>query len=109
MSVVISLFWVCRDCGGAATAVEGALDDVHPLRITDRRQLLQQLDSVPRTLEKSKFRDWNRTYQQAYGLITDLTARQAFDLTRESGKTRQRYGQSAVSYTHLTLPTKRIV
>ena len=70
------------------------MDDVNPLRITDRRTLLQQLDSVPRNLEKSKFRDWNRTYQQAYGLITDPTARQAFDLTRESANTRQRYGQS---------------
>ena len=70
------------------------MDDVNPLRITDRRTLLKQLDSVPRNLEKSKFRDWNRTYQQAYGLITDPMARQAFDLTRESANTRQRYGQS---------------
>lgn len=70
------------------------MDDVNPLRITDRRRLLQQLDSVPRTLEKTKFRDWNRTYQQAYGLITEPTARLAFDLTQESVKTRQRYGQS---------------
>ncbi len=70
------------------------MDDVNPLRISDRRTLLQKLDAVPRTLESSKFRDWNRTYQQAYGLITDPTARQAFDLTQEADKTRKRYGQS---------------
>ncbi|MBL99367.1 MAG: DUF1501 domain-containing protein [Pirellulaceae bacterium] len=70
------------------------MDDVNPLRISDRRTLLKKLDAVPRSLESAKFRDWNRTYQQAYGLITDPTARQAFDLTRESKQTRQRYGQS---------------
>ena len=53
------------------------MDDVNPLRDFRPSHAVEKTDAVPRSLESAKFRDWNRTYQQAYGLITDPTARQA--------------------------------
>ena len=46
-------------------------------------------------LEAAGIDDWQRTYQMAYGLLANPSARDAFDVTRESEATRQRYG-----YTH---------
>ena len=70
------------------------LDGLVPNRIQDRRKLLKLLDNVPRSLESGGFDDWNRTYQTAYDLLMDPKARSAFDLTRETRKTRAAYGQS---------------
>lgn len=68
------------------------LDGLVPNRIHSRKQLMTQLDRVPRTLQLSGFDQWNRTYQA--NMLMDPQARQAFDLTRESQATRDRYGQS---------------
>ena len=70
------------------------LGDLDPTRITDRRKLLGQLDRIPRALDETEGAGWNRTYQQAYELLTDPAARGAFDLTRESPQTRARYGRT---------------
>jgi hypothetical protein len=84
----------CSDVGEASIPALKLLDDLNPARITDRRILLAQLDAVPRTLDKAGLADWNHTYQQAYDLLIDPAARQAFDLSRESAPTRAAYGQS---------------
>lgn len=70
------------------------LDGLQPTRISDRRTLIRQLDAIPQNLEAAGLEDWNRTAQAAYGLLMDPQARNAFDLTKESPQTRQRYGQS---------------
>lgn len=77
------------------------LDGVVPNRIDDRRRLSRQLDAVPRTLTLSGFDRWNQTYQSAYKLLMDPRSRQAFDLTRESSQTRERYGQSVFGQSSL--------
>lgn len=68
------------------------LDGLNPLRIRDRVNLVQQIDAVPRALERAGFDTWDRNFQSAYDLLLDPAARQAFDLTRETEATRARYG-----------------
>ena len=70
------------------------LDDINPARIQSRRNLLQQLDNAERSLESAGIEDWHRSHQSAYGLLTDKKARKAFDLTQESQRTRDSYGQT---------------
>src|SRR5207245_3463906 len=54
--------------------------------------LVQQIDSVPRALERSGFYTLYPNFQSAYHLLLYPLARQAFDLTRETEATRARYG-----------------
>jgi uncharacterized protein (DUF1501 family) len=77
------------------------LDGLDPSRIDDRNSLLGQLDAVPRRLDHKGFDGWNRTYQAAYGLLMNPEARNAFDLTRETQATRDRYGQSTFGQSSL--------
>ena len=70
------------------------LPDITPNRIQDRRKLNAQLDRIPRSLIGAGFEHWDRSYQTAYDLLMSPKARQAFDLTREPKKIREKYGQS---------------
>jgi arylsulfatase A-like enzyme len=80
--------WLLR-CEPNAPAVrvpEFALDEtVPPNRFSDRRDLLKKLD---RDLATSGLQS------QAFDLLTSANARAAFDLTKESDATRDRYGRS---------------
>ena len=84
----------CTERGEVEIPALRLLDSLTPDRIQDRKQLLAQLDGVPRALESNGFRDWGQTFQSAYGLLMDPAARNAFDLTRETQATRDRYGQT---------------
>ncbi|MEX0610807.1 MAG: DUF1501 domain-containing protein [Pirellulales bacterium] len=84
----------CSDAGETSIPALKLLDDLNPARITDRRTLLARLDAVPRTLDRVDLADWSHAYQQAYDLLIDPAARQAFDLSRETAATRAAYGQS---------------
>ncbi|MAR08926.1 MAG: hypothetical protein CL681_02990 [Blastopirellula sp.] len=84
----------CSELGKVELPALKLLDGLVPNRIADRKKLIQQIDGVPRTLEQNGFEGWNRTYQAAYDLLMDPKAREAFDLTKESHKTRAQYGQS---------------
>ena len=84
----------CSELGKVELPALKLLDGLVPNRIADRKKLIQQIDRVPRTLEQNGFEGWNRTYQAAYDLLMDPKAREAFDLTKESHKTRAQYGQS---------------
>lgn len=84
----------CSERGAVELPALKLLNGLVPNRIQDRRRLVRQLDGVPRALQQAGFDGWNRTYQTAYDLLMDPQARVAFDLTRESPKTRARYGQS---------------
>jgi hypothetical protein len=57
-----------------------------PDRLAERNSLYNQLASGPDSPRLSTFRE------QAFSLLTSSDARQAFDLSRESAKTRERYG-----------------
>jgi hypothetical protein len=70
------------------------MPNMSPGRISDRRQLLTQLDEERYRLDAAKVEEWGHKYQSAYGLLTSAEARAAFDLTQESAKTRSRYGRS---------------
>lgn len=68
------------------------LEGITPDRISDRKTLLNQLDSTLRRLDQAGIADWQRNYQLAYGLLTTPAARNSFDVTRESAATRAAYG-----------------
>ncbi|MDP7274843.1 MAG: DUF1501 domain-containing protein [Planctomycetaceae bacterium] len=68
------------------------LDGITPNRISDRRLLLNRIDTARRQLDAAGIADWERSYQLAYGLLSNPKAREAFDVTRESQETRHRYG-----------------
>ncbi len=62
-------------------------------RLQDRRKLLQSLDATRRDLENLEpVHDRDATTTAAFDLLTSNRLADAFDLTRESAKTRERYG-----------------
>lgn len=68
------------------------MDGLRPDRLSDRKTLLTRLDDVNRSLDQAGIADWDRRYQRAYGMLTRPEARNAFDISRESDATRDRYG-----------------
>lgn len=78
--------------------------DLHPpegvsfQRWNRRRDLLQQLDDFDRNASGDGATSQSRDafYEQAYRLMTSTDAKSAFDLSRESAGTRERYGGSRV-------------
>ena len=83
------------------------LEGMPPQRITDRKTLHDRLDDVQRQVAQSGFDQWARSYQSAYNLLMNPTARAAFDITRESQATRDRYGQT--SFGQSALLARRLV
>lgn len=79
-----------------------------PLRLDDRRSLLEQFnshaDNLQRAAERSNF-DLYR--QQAIDLVAGGQARVAFDLKQESDETRDRYGRTI--FGQCTLLARRLV
>lgn len=72
----------------------GLPGDVTPVRVDRRRELLAQLDRSFEAIGTSEpVRAWDRLSRQAVDLVTSGAARAAFDLSRESDKTRDRYGR----------------
>jgi hypothetical protein len=63
-------------------------------RLDDRRALLSQLNRRTRTKQvERRAGELDTFYQQAFSLLTSSRAQAAFDLTRESEQTRDRYGR----------------
>ena len=83
------------------------LEGISPDRISDRRALLNQIDTARRRLAAAGIDDWERTYQLAYGLLSNPSARDAFDVTRETDRTRERYGFS--TFGQSALVARRLV
>lgn len=84
----------CSDTGKVNMPALKLLEGITPNRIDDRKSLLISLDDARRALDTAGIADWNRTQQVAYDLLTQPTAQAAFDLTRESGETRDMYGHT---------------
>lgn len=84
----------CSDTGHVEIPTLSLLDGLSPNRVSDRRALLSLVDEVPKQLEAAGIDEWDRTFQRAYGLLTNPSAREAFDLTAEKSAIRDAYGQT---------------
>jgi hypothetical protein len=65
-------------------------------RLDRRRDFLQAFDRFSRDAEDSAEASGDPAFEQAYRLITSTGAKQAFDLSQERQKTRQRYGRKTI-------------
>jgi hypothetical protein len=73
----------------------GVRDQDQRARLTARRGLRQRLDALGRQVEYLGRRDGFDAFQrQAWNVLTGPEARQAFDLSRESPRVRDRYGRN---------------
>jgi Protein of unknown function (DUF1501) len=63
-------------------------------RLDARRRLLEQLDRLQRRTETQSTQMHDSSYERAFRLLTSQKARQAFDLTREPDRLRDRYGRN---------------
>jgi hypothetical protein len=85
----------CSEQGRIDAANLKLLDGLTPARLLDRRKVLTELDRLQRTMDQPTFRKWSATHQRAHSLLTSSGARQVFDLSRESAKTREAYGRTS--------------
>ncbi|MBI3880846.1 MAG: DUF1501 domain-containing protein [Verrucomicrobia bacterium] len=66
-------------------------------RVTRRQTMQQQLDNFSRQVEtNSAVQSRDAFYEQAYRLLTAPDAKNAFDLTKEPPKVRERYGRKRI-------------
>lgn len=84
----------CSDDGHVELPSLQLLEGLTPNRLTDRNVIRAKLEATLRRLDQSSPHAWDRNYQRAYELITSTQSRAAFDLTQESQKTRNTYGQT---------------
>ena len=63
-------------------------------RISARRDLLKQLDSLQRRTESSTTLNRDTAYARAFNLLTSPEAKSAFDLAKEPDKVRDTYGRN---------------
>jgi hypothetical protein len=86
----------------------GLPEEVNGGRFDGRQTLLQQLDRQQRTLEKTGNIEALNTFQQrAVALLTSPRTKQAFDLSQESARLRDRYGRNIQGQS--TLLARRLV
>jgi hypothetical protein len=72
----------------------GLVGDMTAVRVDRRRDLLNQIDRQFDALHRDpSIEAWDRLSHHAFDLVTSGAARSAFDLARESDRTRDRYGR----------------
>jgi len=77
-------------------------------RLADRRSLLEGVDRLRRDVDRSgAMTAMDRFNVKAYDLLTSEAARNAFDLSQESAKVRERYGNH--SWGQRTLMARRLI
>ena len=78
-------------------------------RLADRRAILSQVDRFDRRVEESNrlVKAMDVFYQKAYSLITSPAAKSAFDVSKETDATRERY--TATPLGQCCLITRRLV
>ncbi len=77
-------------------------------RLEDRRGLLEHFDRLRRDVDTNRsFDALDRFHREAYDLVTGSKAAQAFDLSREQEKVRDRYGRTP--WGQSTLLARRLV
>ncbi|MEK6258340.1 MAG: DUF1501 domain-containing protein [Planctomycetota bacterium] len=79
--------------GGSNDAL--AINSEGVLTLSRRARLLQNLDLLPNRIDNSGMMSAVGTFQQqAVAMLASSRTREAFDLTRESERTRRRYGET---------------
>ncbi len=87
--------------GNAADSLSISSDGV--LSLSRRRGLLKSLDSLPRVLDqRGTLPTIDALQRRAFELLASSRTREAFDLSREDERTRQRYGQTHFGKSLLT-------
>jgi hypothetical protein len=71
----------------------GQVREMTKVRIDRRRDLLRQIDRDLGRVSREEAAAWDRLSQHAFDLVTTGAARAAFDLGKESDRTRDRYGR----------------
>lgn len=91
----------CSEAGQVNFPALQLLDQLHPLRIQDRRRLSALLDHAEERVDQLPQQAWTSTMRSAYDLLLDPAARKAFDLTLETPETRARYGHTTFGQSSL--------
>lgn len=82
--------------------------EIDAARLSDRKKLLEMVDQQQRHLESSRIVDnLGEFYRQAFTLLTTPRAKQAFDLSQEDEKLRDRYGRNITGQS--TLLGRRLI
>lgn len=63
-------------------------------RLLRRDMVFRNLEQFQRCVETDAVHGWGTAYQRAFALATSPQAREAFNLAKETAKTRERYGKS---------------
>jgi hypothetical protein len=72
-------------------------------RLHDRKKLADQLDTLRRDIDQANtFNGLDAFSSQAIDMITSTRAREAFDLSKEPDRVRQRYGTKNDKYTYVS-------
>ncbi len=83
-------------------------DGISPKRLESRTDIMKLIDSQSNLLETSAVaKGVDESYQKAVALLTSPTFKDAFDLSKESPKTRERYGRT--TYGQSCLLARRLV
>jgi len=88
-------FFNCSDEGQVSIPELKLLDGLSPARLSDRKQLLGELENLRRTFDTADRQKWTTIHQQAYDMVTSIDSQQALDLSLESKQTRARYGRTS--------------
>jgi hypothetical protein len=70
-------------------------DGLTPARLSERQDVLRELDQLRNNVDRANFKNWDELHRRAYSLLTSPQSREAFDLSRESAKTREAYGHTS--------------
>ncbi len=71
------------------------LDGLTPARLDDRQRVLGELNRVRRGLDQAQLDQWDGLHQKALQLLRGGDTLNAFDLSRESERTRTQYGRTS--------------
>lgn len=85
----------CSAEGEAEVPSLKLVDGLSPERLSDRRLLCRELDSLERSVDSDAFAEWNQKNSLAYSLLSSGKAFAAFDLASESEKARAAYGRTS--------------
>lgn len=85
----------CNELGQVNVPALKVLKELSPERLQDRSTLTKELESIRRKVNDPKAEHWSVTQSKAVSLLTSPKALQSLDLSRESEKTRNAYGQTS--------------
>lgn len=79
----------------------GLVDEVSEHRFQQRQTLLRKVDQRSSRPALDAFRDFDANQGKAFSLVTSSEVQNAFDLSREPSKVRERYGRHTWGQSHL--------